>query len=54
MLSEQDTIQTIAWVSTNFQITLDMLQMGKGIDQTQLNDLVHVELVLERIPTKEL
>jgi hypothetical protein len=54
MSRKQDTIQTIAQVSSNFQMTSNMLQMDKGVSQTPLKDLEQVKLVLERIPTKAL
>jgi hypothetical protein len=52
--SEQYTIQTIAEVNLNFLATPNMLQINETIAQTLLKDLAQVELVLERIPTKEL
>jgi hypothetical protein len=53
-LSEKDTIQTIAPASPNFQVTSNMLQMDETLAQIPLKDLVQVELVMERIPTKAL
>jgi hypothetical protein len=52
--SEKDTIQTIAQASPNFQVTSNMLQMDETVAETPLKDLPQVELVMERIPTKEL
>jgi len=52
--SEQYTIQTIAEVNLNFLATPNMLQINETIAQTLLKDLAQVELILERILTKEL
>jgi hypothetical protein len=45
---------TIAQASLNFQVTSNMLQMDETLTQTPLKDLVQVELVMARIPTKAL
>ena len=52
--SKQDTIQTIAQASPNFQVTSTMFWMDEAITQTPLKDLAKVELVMERVPTKSL
>jgi hypothetical protein len=54
VLSEQDTIENIAYESLNFQVTSHVLHMDEAIAQTPLKDLAHVEFVMERIPTKAL
>jgi hypothetical protein len=52
--SKEHTIQTIAQASPSFQVTSYMLQVDEAIAQTPLRDLALVQLVLEKIPTKEL
>jgi hypothetical protein len=51
---QEETMKTVVVSSDRFTVTQDMLEMDEHTTQRPVKDVEHMELVMEKIPTKSL
>ena len=54
MQIEEEIVQITSSASENFSLTKDTMKMDEDMVQKQVKDIKQMELVLAKIPTKEI